>query len=378
MIVSSADDYRAIARRRLPRFLFDYADGGAGAETTLARNVADLAAQPLRQRVLRGTETISLATRLFNMPLDLPVVLAPIGLAGMYARRGEVQAARAAAAAGVPFCLSTVSVCPLAEVAGASNGSLWLQLYMIRDRGFMRDLLAQARAIGVKALAFTVDMPAPGMRRRDAHAGLSGPYAGTRRLLQAAIHPRWAWNVGMRGRPHILGNIAPVLGGATGLEDFMGWIARNFDPAITWRDIEWVRTEWPGPLIVKGVLEADDAKAARDAGADGVVVSNHGGRQLDGAVSTVRALPAVAEAVGGQVVVLADSGVRSGADVVRMLALGADSVMLGRAWLWALAAGGEAAVRQLLDLIAAEMRTTMCLAGVTSLKSMADAVSDRA
>ena len=205
------------------------------------------------------------------------------------------------------------------------------------------------------------------MRRRDAHSGLSGSWAGIRRLLQAAGRPGWAWDVGIRGRPHILGNVAPVLGKASGLEDFMGWLAANFDPAVEWRDLEWIREAWDGPLIVKGILDPEDARDAVRFGADGVVVSNHGGRQLDGALSTARALPSVAEAVGDRLAVLADSGIRSGADVVRMLALGARGVLLGRAWAYALAAAGEAGVARLLDLFAAEMRTTLALAGARTI-----------
>ncbi|NIJ64965.1 L-lactate dehydrogenase (cytochrome) [Sphingomonas leidyi] len=367
MIATSTGDFRLAARRRLPRFLFDYVDGGAGAEVTLRRNEADLEALAIRQRVFRDVREIDLSCTLFSQRFSLPIVLGPVGLAGMYARRGEAQAARAAADRDIGFCLSTVSVCALDEVVAASSRPIWFQLYVIRDRGFMRDLLARAKAQGVRALVFTVDMPVPGMRRRDAHSGLSGSWAGIRRLLQAAGRPGWAWDVGIRGRPHILGNVAPVLGKASGLEDFMGWLAANFDPAVEWRDLEWIREAWDGPLIVKGILDPEDARDAVRFGADGVVVSNHGGRQLDGALSTARALPSVAEAVGDRLAVLADSGIRSGADVVRMLALGARGVLLGRAWAYALAAAGEAGVARLLDLFAAEMRTTLALAGARAI-----------
>lgn len=367
MIISSPQDFCEAARRRLPRFLFDYADGGANAEETLRRNVSDLSGIALRQRVLRDVSNIDLGTRLFGHDFTMPVALGPVGISGMYRRRGEVQAARAANKAGLPFTLSTVSLCSLTEVAAATDGPLWFQLYVIRDRGFMRDLLATAKAQGAKALVFTVDMPVPGARYRDAHSGMSGPNAPLRRVWQAMTHPGWAWDVGLCGRPHKLGNLEPVLGAKSGMNDYMGWLGANFDPSISWADLDWIRQGWDGPLIIKGILDPDDARAAADIGADGIVVSNHGGRQLDGVLSSARALPAIADAVGDRLTVLADSGVRSGLDVVRMLALGARGVLLGRAWLYALAAGGEAGVAQLLDLFAKEMRVAMALTGTRTI-----------
>jgi L-lactate dehydrogenase (cytochrome) len=367
---ASALDYRELARRRLPPFLFEYIDGGSFDEITLQRNVGDLKQIVLRQRVLRDVSQISLATELFGHKLAMPVILGPVGLAGMNARRGEVQAVRAAARAGVPFTLSTVSVCAIWEVAYASREPLWFQLYMIRDRGFMRDLLAQARSAECGALVLTVDMPVPGTRYRDYRSGLAGApgFAGAaRRFLQAATRPRWAWDVGVHGRPHQLGNVAPVLGDNTGLEDFFAWMRSNFDATVTWRDLEFVRKEWDGPLIVKGILDPADAREVAALGADGIVVSNHGGRQLDGASSSARALPPIAEAVGDRLTVLADGGVRSGLDVVRMLALGAKGVMLGRAWAYALAAAGQSGVAHLMELIGAEMRVAMALTGVTNV-----------
>ncbi|MFY8142845.1 MAG: FMN-dependent L-lactate dehydrogenase LldD [Caulobacter sp.] len=370
MIVSSTTDFREAARRRLPRFLFDYIDGGAYAERTMARNIDDLADIALRQRVLKDVSVVDLSTTLFGVRQALPVVLAPVGLTGMYARRGERQAARAAAAKGVPFCLSTVSVCDVDEVRAASPAPFWFQLYVLRDRVFMRDLLARAAAAGATTLVFTVDMPVPGARYRDAHSGMSGPNAAARRLVQAALKPAWAWDVGVMGRPHRLGNVAPALGKASGLQDFMGWLAANFDPSIQWSDLEWIRDAWKGPLIIKGVLDPEDAKAAADIGADGVVVSNHGGRQLDGVLSSARALPAIVGAVGDRLTVLADGGVRSGLDVVRMLALGARGVLIGRAYAYALAARGEAGVTHLLELIDKEMRVAMALTGVREVSAI--------
>jgi L-lactate dehydrogenase (cytochrome) len=297
----------------------------------------------------------------------------------MNARRGEVPAARAAEAAGVPFGLSTVSACPLSEVAAAVEKPLWFQLYMIRDRAFMRDLLAQAKATGCSALLFTVDMPLPGSRYRDLRSGLAGApgMAGAlRRMWQGMTRPGWAWDVGVRGRPHVLGNVAPVLGAGTGLEDFFAWMRDNFDPTVTWSDLDFIRQIWDGPLVIKGILDAEDARAAVRLGADGIVVSNHGGRQLDGVRSTAAVLPRIAEAVGGDLTVLADGGVRSGLDVVRLLALGAEGVLLGRAWAYALAGGGQAGVSHVLSLIAAEMRIAMALTGVTTVQAIDRTILD--
>ena len=246
MKAASALDYRELARKRLPPFLFEYIDGGSYAEATLKRNSADLSDVILRQRVLRDVSQVSLATELFGEKLSMPVILGPVGLAGMNARRGEVQAALAALGAGVPFTLSTVSACSIEEVATGSGSPFWFQLYMIRDRAFMRDLLAQAREAKCSALVFTVDMPVPGTRYRDYRSGLAGApgVAGSvRRLAQAVMHPRWAWDVGLRGRPHELGNVAPVLGKNTGLEDFFAWMRANFDPRVTWHDLDFVRAE---------------------------------------------------------------------------------------------------------------------------------------
>ena len=288
----------------------------------------------------------------------------------MNARRGECQAVRAADRAGVPFTLSTVSACPITEVAAAAQRPFWFQLYMIRDRAFMLDLMQQAAQAGCSALVFTVDMPVPGSRYRDYRSGLAGmpglPGAA-RRALQGALKPRWAWDVGIRGRPHQLGNVAPVLNGRTGIEDFFAWMRDNFDPAIDWSDLDFIRSAWKGPLIVKGILDAEDARQAADLGVDGIIVSNHGGRQLDGVPSTARALPEIARAVGDRTVVMADGGVRSGLDVVRLMALGARAVLLGRAWAYALGAAGEAGVTRMLQIVEAEMRVAMALIGATRI-----------
>jgi L-lactate dehydrogenase (cytochrome) len=373
MKAASALDYRELARRKLPHFLFEYVDGGSYAEVTLRRNIADLEAIALRQRILTDVSKLDLTTELFGQRMAMPIALAPIGLAGMNARRGEVQAARAASKAGIPFCLSTVSVCPIAEVAASTCAPFWFQLYMIRDRAFMRDLMAQAKEVGCSALIFTVDMPVPGSRYRDYRSGLAGAsgFRGSaRRTLQAIRRPAWAYDVGVRGRPHQLGNVAPVLGKNTGLEDFFAWMRDNFDPTVSWKDIEFIRDSWSGPLVIKGILDVEDARAAAALGADGIVVSNHGGRQLDGVPSTAAALPAIADAVRDRITVLADGGIRSGLDVVRMLALGADGVLLGRAWVYALAAAGEKGVSHMLRLVEAEMRVAMALTGRTSIGAL--------
>lgn len=370
---ASIGDYREAARRRLPYFLFEYFDGGSYAERTLRANIEDLQDIALRQRVLNDVSVLELSTTLFGHKLSMPVALGPIGLAGIAARRGEIQAARAAAAKGVPFTLSTVSACSLAEVARASSTPFWFQLYMMRDRGFMRSLLDEASAARCPVLVFTVDMPLPGMRYRDVRSGLSGAagFRGqVRRVGQAMTRPGWAWDVGLHGRPHQLGNVAPLLGPKSGLEDFLGWMKDNFDPGVAWRDLDFVRAHWKGPIVIKGILDADDARRAAEAGVDGIIVSNHGGRQLDGVPSVARALPRIADAVGDRLTVLADGGVRSGLDVVRMLALGAQGVMLGRAWAFALAADGERGVRHVLDLVEAEMRVAMALTGTTAVNQI--------
>ena len=367
MIISASTDYRAAAQAKLPPFLFHYIDGGAYAEHTLKRNTEDLADIALRQRVLRNMSDLSLETHLFGEKLAMPVILGPVGLTGMYARRGEVQAARAAAQKGIPFTLSTVSGCPIEEVAPAIDRPMWFQLYVLKDRGFMRNALERAKAAGVKTLVFTVDMPPPGARYRDAHSGMSGPYASSRRILQAMTKPSWALDVGLLGRPHDLGNITKYRGKPTTLEDYIGWLANNFDASISWKDLEWIREFWKGPMIIKGILDPQDAKDAVSFGADGIVVSNHGGRQLDGVLSTAKALPAIADSVGDDLTVLVDSGIRSGLDVVRMLALGAKGCLLGRSSAYALAADGQHGVENLLDIFSKEMRVAMTLTGVTSI-----------
>ncbi|ETD66936.1 L-lactate dehydrogenase [Pelistega indica] len=373
MIISSSKDYRKAAQRRLPPFLFHYIDGGAYDEATLKNNVDDLSKIALRQRILRNMAELSTETELFGEKLAMPLALAPVGLTGMYAKRGEVQAAKAADNKGIPFTLSTVSVCPIEEVVPAIRRPMWFQLYVLRDRGFMKNVLERAKAAGCSTLVFTVDMPVPGARYRDAHSGMSGPNAAIRRYAQSTLYPHWAWHVGLNGRPHDLGNISKYLGKPTGLEDYIGWLGANFDPSISWKDLEWIREFWDGPMIIKGILDPDDARDAVTFGADGIVVSNHGGRQLDGVLSSAKALPMIADAVKGKLKILADSGVRNGLDIVRMIALGADACLIGRAFAYALAAEGQAGVENLLEIMKKEMRVAMTLTGA---KTVAEITSD--
>ncbi|WP_215402766.1 FMN-dependent L-lactate dehydrogenase LldD [Vibrio gigantis] len=370
MIISASTDYRAAAKSKLPPFLFHYIDGGSYGEHTLRRNTADLAEIALKQRVLNDMSDLNLETELFGEKLAMPIALAPVGLTGMYARRGEVQAAKAADNKGIPFTMSTVSVCPIEEVAPKIERPMWFQLYVLKDRGFMKNVLERAKAAGVTTLVFTVDMPVPGARYRDMHSGMSGPNAAMRRVFQSMRHPSWAVDVGLLGKPHDLGNISTYRGSPTKLEDYIGWLGDNFDPSISWKDLEWIRDFWDGPMVIKGILDEEDAKDAVRFGADGIVVSNHGGRQLDGVLSSAKALPAIADAVKGDTKILVDSGIRTGLDVVRMMALGADCTLLGRSFVYALAAQGQAGVENLLDLYDKEMRVAMTLTGAKTIKDL--------
>jgi L-lactate dehydrogenase (cytochrome) len=373
MILASIDDYRTLARKRLPHFLFEYIDGGSFSETTLRNNVADLQTIALRQRVLCDVSTVSTATNLFGRNYSMPLGLSPVGIAGLNARRGEVQAAQAAEEAGIPFCLSTVSACSVDEVRAGVKNPFWFQLYMIKDRGFLREILARVKATGTDTLLFTVDMPVPATRYRDMRSGLSSGSMLQRKITRAGqvlMRPRWAWDVGLFGRPHNLGNIAPVLGDNAGIDEFWGWLAKNFDPTVTWSDIDRVRAEWGGKFVIKGILDPDDAKQAVTIGADGIIVSNHGGRQLDGALSAIRALPKIAEVVRNDVSIIMDSGIRSGLDVVRALASGADFVMIGRPWVYALAARQKRGVSEILEIFKNEMQVAMALSGCSSIANI--------
>jgi L-lactate dehydrogenase (cytochrome) len=363
-------DYRELARRRLPRQLFDYVDGGAYEELTMGANVADLERVLLRQAVMRDVSTREQATEVLGQQLATPVVLAPVGLAGMLAARAEVQAARAAEEAGVPFIESTVSICSIEEVARATSAAPWFQLYVMRDRGYAEDLMARAQAVGSPVLVLTIDLAVVGARHRDTRNALVGEpatWAKLRRGLDLAGHPRWVRSVALGGRPLTFGNLEKAVPDARTPVEFRRWVDSQFDPSVTWDDVAWVRDNWPGRLVVKGVLDPEDARRAVDAGVDGVVVSNHGGRQLDSVPSTARALPDIADAIGDQVEVLADGGVRTGLDVVKMIALGARAVLVGRAWAWSVAARGEEGVRHMLEVMKADIDVALALTGSTSI-----------
>ena len=366
-------DYRDLARRRMPRQMFDYIDGGAYDEATMRANVSDLKDVLLHQVVMRDVSVREQSCEVLGQKLSTPVILAPVGLAGMFARRGEVQAAKAAEAAGVPFVESTVSICSIEEVAGAVGAPPWFQLYVMRDRGYAEDLIARAKAVGSPVLVLTVDLAVVGARHRDTRNAMVGEpsrWAGVRRGLDLATHPRWIADVALKGKPLTFGNLEKAVPDASVPQDFKNWVDSQFDPSVTWEDIAWVREHWDGKLVVKGVLDPEDARRAQAAGADAVVVSNHGGRQLDSVPSTAVVLPAVADAVGDQIEVLADGGIRTGLDVVKFLALGADAVMIGRAWAWALAAGGEHAVGKMIDGLKSDMDTALGLTGQTSVTAL--------
>ncbi|HEX7943514.1 MAG TPA: L-lactate dehydrogenase [Phenylobacterium sp.] len=380
MRAASVSDFRELARRRLPHIFFEYIDGGSYAEETLRRNVADLEAIALRQRVMRDMTVVDMTVETLGQTMKMPLGLAPVGMAGMYARRGEAQAARAAAKAGIPMCLSTVSVCSVEEVA-ATGVAPWFQLYMLKDRGYMKELLGRAHAAGCPVLAFTVDLPLPGSRYRDVRSGFTGGTPLQAALTQAKdgiTHPAWTWDVFVNGRPHTLGSVQAAVKEGRRVNDFLSWIGRNFDRSVTWKEIDWVRENWDRPIIVKGVLDVEDARTAVKAGADGLVVSNHGGRQLDGVRSSISALPLIADAVGGDLEIFMDGGVRSGLDVLKAVALGAKACFVGRAWAWALGAGGEAQVTRMLDIVRAELAVAMILTGCNSVREAGKALLDRA
>jgi L-lactate dehydrogenase (cytochrome) len=376
---ASASDYRRLAEARLPRVLFDYIDGGAYGEATLAANVADFAAIRLRQRVMRDVSTIDTSIRLFGEEWSMPLALAPIGMGGLMARRAEAHAVRAAEAAGVPFCLSTVAVCSLEETAKAARKPFWFQLYMMKDRGCVKELLARAKAAGCRTLLFTVDLAVVGARYRDVRNGMGGgltPLARLRAGLDYAAHLPWAYDVGFKGKPLIFGNLADYVPSASRPGDFKKWVDSQFDASVTWKDIEWLRASWDGDLVIKGVLDPDDAKEAASAGADAVVVSNHGGRQLDGVSSSIRMTPRIVEAVGDRLAVLMDGGVRSGLDVVKALASGARAVLIGRPWIWAMAGRGEPGLAALLRTFKAEMKVAMALTGTPRIADISEGTLD--
>ena len=370
---ASVRDYRELARRQLPRQLFDYIDGGAYEEATMAANSADLRRIRLRQRVLRDVSHRTLATTVLGQELSLPVILAPVGLAGMFAPRAEVQAARAAERAGTVFCESTVSICSVEEVAAATERPIWYQLYVMRDRAYAEDLMSRAQAVGCQVLVLTVDLAVVGARYRDVRNGMAGSLPPIKRLARGidfARHPGWARDVALGGKPLTFGNLEKAVPGASSPGAFREWVDRQFDPSVTWDDLAWVRDHWDGKIVLKGILDPDDAREAVARGADAVVVSNHGGRQLDDVASTITALPAIVEAIGDQAEVLVDGGIRSGLDVVKALALGARACLVGRPWAYAVAARGERGVTHMLRILRSEMEVALGLTGVPDVADL--------
>jgi L-lactate dehydrogenase (cytochrome) len=369
-VITNIEDLRRIARRKIPRAIYDYVERGSYDELTLNANRAELDAIRLRQRVLIDVSKVSLATSMLGEAVSMPVAIAPTGLTGLVHGDGEMLAARAAEAAGIKFCLSTMSICSIEDVRSAVKEPFWFQLYMFRDRGFSASVIERARAARCSALFVTVDLPMRGQRHADLKNGLTVPPRLTaRNALDIARKPAWLLKV-LLGRRKTFGNVEAYLKGRVGIEKAGAWSNQNFDRSLSWRDIEWVRSLWPGKLVLKGILDVEDAKTAAAAGVDGIVVSNHGGRQLDGAHSTIHALPAIARAVGDRIEVLFDGGIRSGQDVLKALASGAHGCLIGRAYLYGLAANGEAGVRLALDLIRAELEVALTLTGVRDVRAV--------
>ena len=365
--ITCIDDLRELARRRVPRAFFDYADSGSYSEETLRTNRADLEKIKLRQRVLVDVSSRSLATTIIGQKVTAPFVLAPIGLCGMQHGDGEILSARAANEAGIPFTLSTMSICSIEDVAEATRKPFWFQLYVIRDRGFSKDILSRAAAAKCNALVLTVDLQVLGQRHRDIKNGMTVPLQiRLRNIIDIAGKPAWAWSI-LTGKRKTFGNLAGHVKGMENVTSLSTWIQSQFDPALSWKDVEWIKKIWPGKLILKGILDVDDARTAVKLGADAIVVSNHGGRQLDGASSSIAMLPAVAQAVGADTEVLFDGGIRTGADMMRALALGARACMIGRPYIYGLGAAGQAGVAKAIDILKKELDVTMALTGVNRI-----------
>ena len=368
--VTNIMDLRALARRRVPRAFFEYADRGSYDESTLHENRAALARIRLRQRVMIDVDDRSLVTEIVGQPVSMPLAIAPTGLTGLQHGSGEIHGARAAARAGIPFCLSTMSICSIEQVRAATDTPFWFQVYVMRDRGFTRELISRAREAGCSALMLTADLTVQGQRHREIKNGLAVPPKVTlRNLFDIASKPRWAWNV-LRAPSRSFGNLEGRIGGADSLTTLAQWIANQFDPTLSWQDLAWIRELWPGKLIVKGIMDAEDARLAAEHGVDAIVVSNHGGRQLDGAPATIDVLPQIVDAVGGRIEVLFDSGITSGQDLLKALALGARAGLIGKAFLYGLGAMGEAGVTQAIEIIRRELSVTMALTGQRDARSI--------
>jgi L-lactate dehydrogenase (cytochrome) len=361
------EDLRQEARRKVPISFFDYADGGSYAEETLRANRADLECIKLRQRVLVDVSKRTTATTIIGEPVSLPLALAPIGLCGMQHGDGEILACRAAQAAGIPFCLSTMSVCSIEDVAGAVDKPFWFQLYVMKDRGFVRALIERAKAARCSALVLTVDLQILGQRHRDIRNGMTVPPEWrVKTMLDIASKPAWALSI-LRGKRRTFGNLAGHIKGMENVNSLSRWIAGQFDETLSWKDVEWIAGEWGGKLILKGILDVEDARLAAKTGAAALVVSNLGGRQLDGAPSSITALPPIVQAVGSSIEVLFDGGIRSGQDILRALALGARACLSGRAFVYGLGAGGQAGVARAIEIMTNELNVSMALTGVTGI-----------
>jgi L-lactate dehydrogenase (cytochrome) len=366
-VINSIADLRTLARSRVPRAIFEYADGGSYDELTIARNRSDLQAIEFRQRVMRDLSKLSVASTMLGQPVTMPLAIAPTGLTGLFYADGEIHGARAAQAFGIPFCLSTMSICSIEDVHEAVHQPFWFQIYLMRDRGFNQELIARALAAHCSALILTVDLQVQGLRRRDAKNGLSIPPRLTlRNALDIATKPVWALRV-LFGKRRTFGNLAARMGDSAGLTTLSEWIGSQFDPSVTWQEVDWIRSLWPGKLIIKGILDAEDARTAAALGINAMVVSNHGGRQLDGAPSSISVLPEIVNAVGGRCEVWFDGGVQSGQDMLRALALGANACLIGKSFLYALAAMGGRGVTLALNLLRKELEVTLALTGCTDI-----------
>jgi L-lactate dehydrogenase (cytochrome) len=365
--VCCIEDLRQLAQRKVPRAFFDYAAAGSYSEQTLRANCADLARLNLRQRVMVDVSSRNTSTTMLGEPVSLPLALAPVGMTGMQHGNGEILACRAAQAAGIPFTMSTLSICSIEDVATAVNKPFWFQLYVMKDRGFVRSLIERAAEARCSALMLTVDLQVLGQRHIDVRNGLSiPPSLKLGNLLNMMTKPAWAMSV-LAGKRRSFGNLEGRVKGVDGVGSLAQWIKTQFDETLNWNDVEWIRNLWPGKLIIKGILDLEDARIASRLGASALVVSNHGGRQLDGAPSSISMLPGIADAIGSEVEVMFDGGIRSGQDVLRALALGARSCLIGRPYIFGLGAGGEAGVSKAIDIIRAELEVSMALTGVTRI-----------
>ena len=368
--ITCIEDLRLAARRRVPRAFFDYAEAGSYGQETLRANREDLARVKLRQRVLVDVAERELSTTIIGEPARLPLALAPIGLCGMQHGDGEILACRAAQAAGIPFTLSTMSICSIEDVAQAVERPFWFQLYVMRDRGFIRALIERAAAARCSALVLTVDLQVLGQRHCDIRNGMTvPPQIKLANIIDMASKPAWALSI-LRGKRKTFGNLAGHVRGMEDVTSLAQWTNSQFDPTLSWKDVEWVRGLWPGKLILKGILDVEDAKIAASTGASALVVSNHGGRQLDGAPSSISALPKIADAVGAEIEVMFDGGIRSGADVLRALALGARSCMIGRSYVYGLGASGEEGVATAIAILARELDVAMALTGIKRVRDI--------